>query len=735
MNKPMNKPMRNSRRAFRSLQPLPLSLWFTSALLANPTEDPTPRASWLPQTVVFGKPYSLTIPSIEVMGRELDRVPGATTLIDAETYKKGRANTLKDALDYAPGVFVQPRFGSEEARISIRGSGLQRTFHGRGLKLMQDEVPLNIADGGFDFQAVDPLTARSIEVYRGANALQFGATTLGGAINFTTPTGYDAPGVRLRTEYGSFNTARALYETGRVVGPFDYYTSFSHLSTEGYRDHSAQNNQRLFSNFGLKLNDSLETRFFVTWVHSQSELPGSLTKAQLETNPRLAARSGIATFDNITSDWQRNYDLLRIANKTTWQQGDHRLTLTSFYSRKDLHHPILFVIDQLTDDFGMGLRYDYSGDVAGHRNRFTLGFNPTWGFNNDRRYDNVRGASGTQRAHMRQYAGNFDLYADNQFWITEQLALSLGGQISAAQRSNENRALGNNPAFSDDQQWWGYSPKIGLLFESNPGLQWFANLSRSFEPPSFGELVGTSLSGFPNFSLTRTLPVPLEAQTATTVEVGTRGKRNRFQWELAWYHAWIENELLEFQIAPGLNRTVNAGKTIHHGIEAGGSVDVLRGLFDKGQASAQKQSQASTSDHFTGDKLVLRGAYLWNQFRYQNDPTYGDRPLAGIPEHYVRSELTYEHPAGFYVGPNLECVPKGYRVDSAGTLFTDSYFLLGARIGWRSAKKLSVFLEGRNLTDKRYAATTGVVSNATTSPAQFLPGDGRSLFLGVEYRW
>jgi iron complex outermembrane receptor protein len=95
----------------------------------------------------------------------------------------------------------------------------------------------------------------------------------------------------------------------------------------------------------------------------------------------------------------------------------------------------------------------------------------------------------------------------------------------------------------------------------------------------------------------------------------------------------------------------------------------------------------------------------------------------------------YEHPCGFYVGPNIESVPKGYRVDAKATLFTDAYTLLGAKIGWRNTRGLSVYLEAKNLTDKHYAATTGVVQNATGSPAQFLPGEGRSIFAGVEYRW
>ncbi|MFC5699415.1 hypothetical protein ACFPU0_28260 [Pseudomonas sp. GCM10022186] len=39
------------------------------------------------------------------------------------------------AVSLVTSVLVQPRFGAEEARLSIRGSALQRTFHGRGLLL------------------------------------------------------------------------------------------------------------------------------------------------------------------------------------------------------------------------------------------------------------------------------------------------------------------------------------------------------------------------------------------------------------------------------------------------------------------------------------------------------------------------------------------------------------------------------------------------------------------------
>jgi len=707
---------------------------------STPTPTPTPEPSAppvLPETVVTAERESLTSPSIETLRERNAQIPGGVQVIDAETYKKGRATTLKDSLDYASGVFIQSRFGAEESRLSMRGSGIQRTFHGRGLKLLQDGIPLNLADGGFDFQAVEPLSANGVEVFRGANALEYGSTTLGGAINFLSHTGYDAPRFSGMFEYGSYESYRSQVAAGDVVGPFDYYASLSLFSLNGYREHSKQGNQRLFSNIGYQINPDLETRFYFTYVVTDSELPGNISKAQLEADPTNAARSGVPIFDYINSEWKRDFNILRIANKTTWKDGDHRLSLSTFWSRKDLHHPILFVIDQFTNDFGAGVRYDFLGDVAGHKNRLTLGFNPAWGFTNDDRYDNVSGKSGTHRAQQRDYATNLDLYAENQFWITEKAAISLGSQVSYAQRTIDNAAVGTNEAYKNEQDWWGLSPKLGFLLEPTKNTQVFANVSRSFEPPSFGELVGSNLSGFPNFTLTDTPPKELEAQTATTVEIGTRGRSKYATWDLAYYYSWLENELMEYEVAPGVGSTVNAGKTTHQGIELGASYDIFHDIFKKeSPVNLGTWDEGTYSSRPSFDRVTLRANYLWNHFRYNGDSTYGDRALPGIPEHYIRAELVYEHPCGFYFGPNIEYVPAGYAVDSMNTLFTDSYALFGAKMGWRSARGFSAYVEVKNLADINYAATTGVIANAGgADAAQFSPGDGRAFYVGFEYRW
>jgi len=700
-----------------------------------PAHPASGTTTTLPEIVVTAREIapSLTVPSPVQAAEEINAtVAGAAEVIDAEEYKRGRAIHIKDALDYAPGVFVQPRFGAEESRVSIRGSGLQRTFHGRGLALLQDGVPLNLADGSFDFQAIEPLAARYVEVYRGGNALLYGAANLGGAINFVSSTGLDAPAVTLRLGYGSFDTFQAQAASGVAQGPVDLYASFSHFSMSGFREHSRQDSWRFFGNIGYRFSEELETRFYLTSVITRSQLPGNLTKEELEDDPRQAQRNPtVRMLDNVDSNWQRNFTLWRLANRTTFESGDHRFTLGAFWSQKKLDHPILFAIDQFSNDVGLHLRYDYTGDLFGKRNRFTLGLLPTYGQLQDNRYRNNLGNRGELFSSNRQTAANVALYGEEQFYVLPDFSVILGTQLAYAQRKNVDTFPVSvaNPDTGSTQDWWGFSPKLGLLWDVTPTSQLYANISRSFEPPSFGELTAPALGGAGL--------VDLKAQTATTLEFGTRGTEGRFHWDFAYYYAWLDHELMEYQLLPGLSQTINAGRTIHQGVEAAMEIDLLHGLLTRESVETRVEGKnvvaSEKKERF--DRITLRQVYLWNDFRYDGDPAFGDNRLPGVPEHYYRAELVYEHPCGFYAGPNVEWVPRKYNVDSATTLYADPYALLGFRLGYRSERGFSFYVEGKNLTDERYAATTGVVSVATPNQALFLPGDGRGFYGGIEWRW
>ncbi len=644
------------------------------------------------QITVTADRIAPTAPGEDAARADAARVPGGADVVSAADYGDGRASTFADVFAFSPGVFAQPRFGAEEARLSIRGSGLQRTFHMRGIYLMQDGVPITLADGSGDFQAVEPLALAYTEVRRGANALEYGGTTLGGSINFISPSGHDGGGFRPRIEGGSFGYRRALVSAGDVLGSSDYFASISAYEQRGYRDWSRQKNERFFGNAGLKLGAAAETRFFVSAVHSRSQLPGSLTKAQLDANAEQANAASLA------GRQKRDFDLYRLANRTVIDFGTSTLELSAGYSYKDLFHPIFQLLQQRSNDYNAGIRYINEGTLAGRANRLVFGASPSWNRVNDDRFVNLAGRKGARTGASDQRSSNFTAYAEDQLDVGSAWTLVAGLQWTSSQRRYEDLFLSNGDQ-GLDTSYTQVSPKAGFLWRAARDWTVYGNVSDSFEPPSFGELAGGAGVDL------------LDAQTARSVEIGTRGQTARVQWDVSAYSARVHDELLGLN-GPGGQPlgTVNAPRTVHQGLELGAQISIT-------------------------PMLSWRSSYLWSRFRFDDNATYGDNALPGIPEHFYRGELSWTPGGGYFVTLNTEWSPRRYAVDMQHTLFADPYALVGLKLGRNLDEGLSCFLEGRNLANRTYAATTGVIADARgLDAAQFLPGDGRAVYAGVSWK-
>src|SRR5688500_8030945 len=99
---------------------------------------------------------ALTVLTVQQALRDIQQTPGGVAIVPAEAYRNSTvANTIKDVLDYVPGVFAQPKWG-DDTRLSIRGSGLSLNFHLRGVQHYMDGIPINPADDYGDFQEIDP---------------------------------------------------------------------------------------------------------------------------------------------------------------------------------------------------------------------------------------------------------------------------------------------------------------------------------------------------------------------------------------------------------------------------------------------------------------------------------------------------------------------------------------------------------------------------------------------------
>lgn len=639
-----------------------------------------------------------TQPGIERARETVRQTPGGAGVVDSESFTDGRVSTLSDALGYATGVFVQPRFGGEEARLSIRGSGLQRTFHGRGIRLTQDGIPVNLADGSFDFQAIEALSTQHIEVFRGANAFGLGAANLGGAINYVSETGLTAPKASARLEMGSFGYLRSAVQGAAKStdpsGDWDAYAMLTQFRQDGFREFSKQEGVKLLSNFGIRVNSNVETRFFLASVRSNSELPGNLTLAQIQQN---ASQANTA---NVAGKNRRDLDLDRFSNRTVIRTSSGVVDVNAFVSMKELFHPIFQVIEQQNKDWGGQVKYSMPHLLAGKASETTVGLGLSKGITDNTNRANQAGQpSGPLLDQSQQVAQNQDVFVENKTHLRPDLIVVTALQHQQAERKYNGFNSGANPQqFFFDKDYQQTSPRFGLIKTLADNSQVYGNLSGSFEPPSFGEL---GVSG-----AAAKFTVNNQAQDAVSAEIGYRGALQNWSWDVSAYAAQIDNELMA-TVVPGtqISSTFNVNKTRRLGLELGWA--------------------------YAQGPWTVRNSSLVNHFRFENDSDFGDNRIAGVPSVATRLAIDRQVNPSIKVGASVEAAGRT-TVDHKNTTQAPGYGIVNARVSGKLQGNVDWFVDARNLGDKSYVATTGVVrAFSAAAGAQFLPGDGRGFYTGV----
>ena len=612
--------------------------------------------------------------------------PGGVTVVDGEGLRQRSVTSLADTLRYVPGLWTTSGATSDTAFISSRGSNLDATnYDGNGIKFLQDGLPVTAADGNNHNRQLDPLSARHVVVARGANALTYGASTLGGAIDFTSPTARDGAPNELFLQGGSHGQWQGSVTLGGTSGNFDGLVSAETRRSDGYRLHHRQERNSLYANAGWQLTNDVQTRFFATYIDNNQQLPGVLTRQQWLDDPEQAEAAAVA------GNYRLNVETWRVANKTVWNiDADSKLTLGLSYENQQLYHPIVYappffslLIDTEQRNLGSSLRYQRR--MGAHD--LLVGMNlarTTVGGGN---YSYVPGGSQTLSTPVDNSANSTELFVMDRWQFAPNWTAVYG-----AQAVSTNREVASSKLKGD---YNSVNPRAGLIRQLTPTTQLFANVSRVYEAPTLYELEDETPGATPG-----TL---LKAMRGTVFEVGTRGKqalgqRDRWNWDVAVYYTRLRNEILsrDDPSAPGTSLSVNADGTVHAGIEA-----LVSASFALGNSSTHRiEPQVNVTV---------------NHFKFRNDGLYGNNALPAAPKVALKGELLYRHVSGFFAGPTFDIVSSRY-ADFSNTYKVDSYALWGLRAGW-TGKTWEVFGEARNLGNKNYVSQFSVRDTAAANAA------------------
>jgi len=645
----------------------------------------------------------------------LQAVPGGTNLIQPQ--QEVRLVTLRDALDYQPGIVVQEFFGGlDQPRLNIRGSGIQSNPLSRGVLLLQDGLPLNDADGSFIISLLEPRNTGLISVRRGANALSPGASTLGGELDFQSLVGAQRNFALLGG--GSFGTRTLTLAKGFEGEQLDGRFSFGYDKSDGYRHHSASERTNLQGNLGFR-RGTFENRTYLSYTDLKFDIPQPVPKSRMYEDPTSVLGDGDSQFDRVNNVYQRDphrdTSQFRLANRSYW--GTQRLNQTAGiywqHTDDDFTNP---QFANLTNADTYGLQWRLAGQVGTVDYRMALDWQRS---NMDRDLVAVNPADGRRL----QRFGAYDLRAENRSamvgvdWHLTP-AFSVVGDLKYSDAIRDAHERGSGQTL--DQDWQFASPKLGVIWQPAASQRWYANVSRSNEAPTFWEIVNGAVPAPMNPATARTSMSKLDLQRAITYEAGGDGTvvlaGHAVNWSVSVYRSMVKDELMSVSTLNGTPAgTYNyRGRTRHQGIEAG-----LNGTLPA-----------------PGTGLIdYRVAYTLNDFRFRSGEYQGNR-LAGVPRHLLSAEIMYRV-GGWRLGPNLRWVIGDTETNHANAPGTQqkAYALLGFKIAYQHDSHWSAYLTADNLTDKTYASSYAIRNTATPDMPIFLPGHGRAFSAGLEYRF
>ena len=180
-------------------------------------------------------------------------------------------------------------------------------------------------------------------------------------------------------------------------------------------------------------------------------------------------------------------------------------------------------------------------------------------------------------------------YVHGEVSVTDKLRLNGGLRYDDMQYDYENRFNGGAASATQGvagafpaNGWYGHvastqigyshwGPKLGATYAFSDTLNGFAVYSNSFRTPSEGQVFrGSRESTAVKAQAAAESLLDLKPVIVDNLELGLRGKAGTMRYEASVYHMTKKDDIVSYTDPLTTQRTVvNAGKTLHRGIELG----------------------------------------------------------------------------------------------------------------------------------------------------------------------
>ncbi|WP_372755488.1 TonB-dependent receptor [Mariniflexile sp.] len=644
--------------------------------------------------------------------QNLGKANTTINIITSKDIERGNTTNVLDALNRIPSVFMQSG-ALNTNKISIRGIGSRNLYGTSKIRAYFQDIPLTSGNGETTIEDFELASIARFEIIKGAGSSIYGAG-LGGTIHLIPKSAYlNETNFQSDISFGSFGLMKGILNINHGSTKNSFRAVYSNTHSDGYRDNNQYDRQTLTLNSNHFLSNKDDISFLASLVNLKGFIPSSLNETDYLNNPTSAA---------FTWRQSKGYeDSKRGILGLSWNhQYNNNLKQASsvFTSFKDAYEPRPF--DILSENTSaIGFRSRIIGTFK--KLNWTLGGELFKDIYISRNYENlyqdypagtgsVEGEKFTDLKENRQY---YNLFMETNYELSEKTKLSIGLNFNKTWYDLMDRFISENNA--DQSGAYSFkgtlSPKFGVSHIFSENINFYSNVSHGFSPPTTAEtLLPDGL-----------INTDIQPETGWNFEIGTRTAflNNRLQINLAFYKLAVRNLLVARRTGDDQFIGINAGKTVHNGIEA-----VLKYQWMKTEFMSLNQYVSYTLNDYKFKEFVDDGT------------NFSGNKLTGVPSNLLNTGIDFDTKLGFYATVNYQYTGSIPMTDS-NALFTKDYALTNMKLGYKhhinKYLKLNAYFGLDNVFNKHYASQ--ILINATgfggAAPRYYYPGNPSNYYTGI----